>query len=362
MRQYSARLFRPTNNAQTEKMRKDAWYTFSPANSSSDRDELYIYEEISDWWGITAGDFIKDLRALRAPNLDLYLNSPGGSVFDGLTIYNAIRRHHAHVLGHVDGLAASIASVIAMACDELEMAKTATMMIHDGMCGTYGNEADHLESASLLATQSDIIAQVYADRAGGSRDAWRAKMRNETWYNATEALNDGLITRVVEVDTIPDNSLNKWDLTPFNFAGRALAPAPVNIATPRTVNTVPDDSTPSPGEDSAAAEQDDTTVGGETDATTDPEVEAAPSEDEVSLPQDLGAFLRSGVEALRVAREQEAAAQEPKTVWDPEVFRAAMRQHSKAASQPSVQPVATKEKTFSFDSAALRAAIREAVQ
>src|SRR5690606_8034659 len=101
-------------------------------------------------------------------------------------------QHQAHVTVIVDSLAASIASVIAMAGDRVVMAKNATMMIHDGHGLSIGNAADMREMADLLDKVSDNIASVYAERAGGDVAEWRERMRAETWYSADEAVSAGL--------------------------------------------------------------------------------------------------------------------------------------------------------------------------
>lgn len=185
--------------------------------------EIAIYDEIG-MLGVSAQDFVAELRGLKAERIDLHLNSPGGEVFEGFAIYNALREHPAQVHVQVDSLAASIASVIAMAGDRIEMAKTATMMIHDGMGLAVGNAADMRKTADLLDQMSDTIAGVYADRAGGTVADWRDRMRAETWYTAQEALDAGLCDAITGQGS--GDMSAKWDLSIFNYAGRAQAPAP----------------------------------------------------------------------------------------------------------------------------------------
>ena len=90
---------------------------------------VYIYDEVS-WWGVSAQQFAKDLAAIKAETIHLRLNSPGGAVFDGMAIYNALKAHQAKVVVHIDGLAASIASVIAMAGAEVRMAENAFLLVY----------------------------------------------------------------------------------------------------------------------------------------------------------------------------------------------------------------------------------------
>lgn len=184
--------------------------------------QVNIYAEIGGF-GVTADAFTRDFQALNVPEIDLRLNSPGGDVFDGIAIHNAIKNHPAKVHVHVDGVAASIASVIAMAGDRVTMAKGAQMMIHEGHTVAVGNAADMTKVAALLDKTSDTIADFYAERAGGTRESWRDRMRAETWYTAEEAVQAGLAD---EVEAPSRAVRNSWDLSVFNYAGRAKAPAP----------------------------------------------------------------------------------------------------------------------------------------
>ena len=117
-------------------------------------------------------------------------------MFDGVAIANLLRAHPARTVAVVQGLAASAASFIAVACDEVVMAANATLMIHDawGMC--VGNAEDMLTMAATLDAVSDNIADFYAAKAGGERAEWREKMRAETWLTATAAVEVGLADRV----------------------------------------------------------------------------------------------------------------------------------------------------------------------
>lgn len=158
-----------------------------------------IYEEIGGW-GVQASDFVAQLRDVASPEIDLHINSPGGSVFDGVAIYNALSQHPATVHGYVDGLAASAASFIAQACDTITMNPGSMMMVHDAIGMTWGNALDHTTMAGLLAQVSDSIADLYAARAGGDAATWRAVMENNggegRWYTAREAVAAGLADKV----------------------------------------------------------------------------------------------------------------------------------------------------------------------
>lgn len=190
--------------------------------------ELLIYDEIG-YWGVTARDVIAALAEVSAPEITVRLNSPGGDVFDGVAIYNALRGHPARVTAVVDSLAASAASFIAMAADEITMNRASQLMIHDasGLC--MGNAADMEHMRGLLDRISDTIAGIYADRAGGTPDEWRALMRAETWFTGAEAVAAGLADG--EAAEAPEN-VARFDLTCFAYAGRDAAPAPTPPKTP----------------------------------------------------------------------------------------------------------------------------------
>jgi len=212
------------------------WYRI--VNATAPQAEIYIYNEIG-WFGTTADDFVKELRAITAAGIDLHINSPGGEIFDGIAIYNCLLAHPAAVTTYVDSLAASIASVIAMAGDKIIMGRNSQMMIHDGMGLCVGNAEDMRRMADDLDVQSANIASVYADRAGGTVDEWRERMRAETWYSADEAVSAGLADEVVALRPGPAPE-NNWDLSVFQYAGRDRAPAPVASAPqPREPVSVP---------------------------------------------------------------------------------------------------------------------------
>src|SRR5260370_34258725 len=133
-------------------MKKNSWYAISSSPNNSKTAEISIYDEIGGW-GISARSFIAELNSLDAENITLRIHSPGGSTSEGSAIYNALERHPATINGSIDGLAASMASVIAMAGDTVSMAENALMMIHNPWTTTSGESEEMRKSADLL----DII-------------------------------------------------------------------------------------------------------------------------------------------------------------------------------------------------------------
>lgn len=185
--------------------------------------EVYIYSEIGGWFGIYADDFIEAINKLDVETINLHINSPGGSIFDGVAIYNSLIQHKARIVVSVDSLAASAASFIAQAGDEIIMRRASTMMIHDGSMMTWGDAAQLRQDAEILDKLSNNIASIYAFRAGGTVEEWRATMIGEAWYTAAEAVEAGLADRV---DGDGERAENKFDLSAFNHAGREHAPSP----------------------------------------------------------------------------------------------------------------------------------------
>ncbi len=162
-----------------------------PDGETAGEADVYIFDEIG-YWGTTAREFAEQVADLDVGRITLHLNSPGGDAWDGVAIANVLRRHQARVDVVVEGLAASAASLIAMAGDHITMAPSSMMMIHDAAGFAWGDADTMRESAEILDKLSDSYADAYARRAGGDREQWRATMRAETWYTAAEAVAAGL--------------------------------------------------------------------------------------------------------------------------------------------------------------------------
>lgn len=171
------------------------WYDIR--NSDGPVAVLRIYDEIHWLWGVSAEQFAEDLDAVTADEIRVEINSPGGDVFDGIAIFNALRSHPAKITTRVDGIAASIASVIAQAGDERVMLSGSQMMVHEAWGLAIGPASDMREMADMLDRQCDVIAGIYAERAQGEVDHFRQLMTDETWLTADEAVTEGLADAVV---------------------------------------------------------------------------------------------------------------------------------------------------------------------
>lgn len=211
------------NRAELRRGRTD-WYRIETVDATTaklDTPRVYIYDEIG-YFGVTAQDFVKDLNEIDADEIDLRLNTPGGNVFDGLAIYNALVDHKASITATVDGLAASAGSYILQAGDKRVMNRSTEVMIHNAAGLTIGDADDHRETADRLDAFTRDIAKIFAGRSDTEVDDWLAAMKAETWYNADEAVEAGLADEVADGKTA-DNS---FDLSIYNHAGRSEAPAP----------------------------------------------------------------------------------------------------------------------------------------
>lgn len=172
--------------------------------NAAETPRLYVFGMIGGFDN-DASEFVQAVHALDAKAIDLHVNSPGGFVWDAVSMYEALRSHPATVHTHVDGLAGSAASFLALAGDTVETAKGSRWMIHDAQIIAMGSPAEVREFADIGDAVSDDIAGIYADRAGGKPAAWRSAMQATTWYSAAEAVDAGLADRVTGKTDGPDN-------------------------------------------------------------------------------------------------------------------------------------------------------------
>lgn len=189
---------------------------------------LYIYDAIvsddmtAEWCGgVSAQSLVPQIRAIKGGTLHMRINSPGGDVFAAQAIVAAIRDTGAKVIAHVDGFAASAATVIATAADEIEISDGALYMIHCAWTMAYGNATDIRETANLLEKCDGVIASQYAKKTGKTVEEMMALMSAETWFTSAEAVAAGLIDRITDAP----KAKNKWDLSAYAKAP-VLPPEP----------------------------------------------------------------------------------------------------------------------------------------
>jgi ATP-dependent protease ClpP protease subunit len=190
----------------------NTWYRIK--NQINGPTQLHIYDEIG-YFGVSSKDLIRDLADINGA-IEVHLNSPGGEIHEGIAIYNTLLAR-SDVTIMIDGIAASIASVIAMAGNPVLIAKTGTMMVHEGYAMAIGSAQDFRDQAEVLDKASSIIASVYADHTGKPISYWREIMKAETWYDAQEAIDAGIADRFIPSSQIRDttNPANdaRWDMS-----------------------------------------------------------------------------------------------------------------------------------------------------
>jgi len=199
--------------------------------------EVLIYGNIGDRWnedGVVASELVRDLSALQADAINLRINSYGGSVPDGLAIYNALRRHKAAVNVFVDGVAISCASYIAMAGDTITMAKNSQMMIHAPWTFAYGNSNDMREQADILDRYAKAMASAYADKSGKTYEDALALLTDgkDHWFLADEAKAEGFADEVGEEVAVAASLASSFDLSRFKAATPTAACAPQQVPQP----------------------------------------------------------------------------------------------------------------------------------
>jgi len=171
-------------------MSKD-WYTIeAKADGDDSSADIFIFDYIG-YWDISARKFINELKDLDVDRINLHINSPGGLVFDGIAIQNSLKHHKADVTVFIDGLAASIASIIALAGDEVRIADNAYVMIHNPASIVWGEAKDMLKEAEVLNKIADGIAGDYSRKMGVTPEAARELMDEETWWLGQEAVDAG---------------------------------------------------------------------------------------------------------------------------------------------------------------------------
>lgn len=195
-----------------------AWYRIQAKGNKSA--EINIYGDIGESWfgdSVTAKQFVKDLAALDVAELTVRINSYGGSVSDGLAIYNAIKRHPANTTVAIDGVAVSIASLIAMSGDKVEMADNALMMIHAPWGFASGNSADMRDMADVLDKFAQAMSGSYADKTGKTTEAVMSWLTDgiDHWFTAAEAAAEGLIDTVTAAMPVAAHfDLNRYKTIP----------------------------------------------------------------------------------------------------------------------------------------------------
>lgn len=290
-----------------------SWYTIRARTSGT---EVLIYDEIGAY-GVTAKGFLAELGALPDDAaIDLRLNSPGGSVFDAVAIYNALKRHAGEITVWIDGIAASAASYIAMAGDTIVMPENAFLMIHDPSGLVMGTAEDMRSTAEALDKVKGSLIQGYAAKSGKSDDEIAALMAAETWLDAKDALDFGFIDRIAE----PVKLAASFDVARFRNAPSSLLEVVTEtVGAPNGFEDDPDQTTKATP--TAASESD---VGKDTITPADT---ATPAEDP-STPIGQGRGVPDG--NTRPSSPPESSVAADNTSPEASAIRAAAIAHARA--------------------------------
>lgn len=170
------------------------WYDIKAEDDGGT--EIRIYDVIG-WPFIDADNFVRDLNRVESDHITVAINSPGGDVFDGTAIFNALRNHPANITTRIDGLAASMASIIALAGDTVQMASNAYYMIHNPWTFTWGDEHELRKEADLLGRIGGTLAETYMIKTGKTAKEIQQAMDDESWYIGNEAADFGFVDEMI---------------------------------------------------------------------------------------------------------------------------------------------------------------------
>jgi len=214
----------PMKNRLMQLFKNDANISFEPVElkvvaTGDDETTIYLYDAIGDWYGVSAKNFIKELKAIKSGTIRLRINSPGGDVFEARAIATAISQCGKKVVSHIDGVCASAATYVALAASEVEMAKGSFFMIHNAWTMSYGNAEDMRSAATLLDQIDASIVDDYAKKTGKAQEEIKELMAAETWFAADDALAAGFIDSVYDSEKVE----NKWNLSAYENVPEKLA-------------------------------------------------------------------------------------------------------------------------------------------
>lgn len=203
------------------------WYSIK-ASAAGGAADIHIYDEIG-YWGITAKTFVSDLKAISdATSINLHINSPGGDVFDGIAIYNALKGLGIPITAYVDGLAASMASVIAMVGNPVIMPANAMMMIHKPWGASSGDANAMRDYADLLDKVESVLIPAYVEKTGKTPEAVAAMLEDETWLTGTECVAHGFADQVTEsvraMACIESKRIEEFEYMPESLKGMITSP------------------------------------------------------------------------------------------------------------------------------------------
>lgn len=192
-----------------------SWFSFRNGAAAV---QVFIYDEIGAY-GVTAKAFVAELAKYRGRELLLRIHSPGGSIFEGTAIFNALKAHGSKITTQIDGLAASMATYVALAGSPIRAAENAFWMIHNPTGGVLGESKDMRQTADVLDKLRDTILAGYVAKTGKSEGDVKKMMDAETWMTAAEALEHGFIDAITQ----PVKAAATFDVSSFAHPPSAYA-------------------------------------------------------------------------------------------------------------------------------------------
>lgn len=187
---------------------------------------VYLYDAIGSWYGADTLEFVQQIAGLDVDTIHLRINSPGGDVFDARAIKTALEQHRARVVAHVDGLAASAASFLMLAADEIEICEGGFVMIHNAWTLAMGDAREMRKTADLLDAVTGASVRDYVARTGIPSAEIQAMLDAETWLDADTALARGFVDRIARKSERA-SALARFDLSAYAHAPAALVAPPV---------------------------------------------------------------------------------------------------------------------------------------
>lgn len=195
--------------------------------AAGDVAHVYVYDVIDSYWGASAKSLVEALDAAGDKTVHLHVNSPGGDVFEARAMVSAVRARQQRggkVISYIDGLAASAATYLSLAGDQVHIAEGALFMVHNSWTLAWGNKAELRSTADLLDKIDGTISADYARKTGATTEQIAAWMEAETWFTGAEALAAGFVDSVIEPPKADDGKAARWNLSAYANAPKAAEP------------------------------------------------------------------------------------------------------------------------------------------
>ena len=195
--------------------------------TSEDVAHVYVYDVIDSYWGASAKALVEALDGAGEKTIHLHINSPGGDVFEARAMVSAVRARQQRggkVVSFIDGLAASAATYLSLAGDQVHIAEGGMFMVHNSWTLAWGNKTELRSTADLLDKIDGTISADYARKTGASTEQIEAWMEAETWFTGAEALAAGFVDSVIEPSKAADGKAARWNLSAYANAPKVAAP------------------------------------------------------------------------------------------------------------------------------------------